>query len=181
MNNSRLERYYNDVGKKELKKYFKLDNIMKIPKLQKISINSSSKEAVINNKVIDKIYNEITAITGQKPVLTKAKKSIAAFKLRQGMTIGCKVTLRKNAMYEFLDKLVNVVLPRVRDFKGLNAENFDSRGNISLGIREQIAFPEINYDQIEQIRGMNITIVTSATNDEEAKFLLKIFNLPFYN
>lgn len=181
MTNSRLEKHYNTVSRKELKKHFSFKNDMQIPKLKKISINVSVKEAITDSKVMDKVYDEIMAITGQKPLITKAKKSIAAFKLREGMKIGCKVTLRKSIMYEFLDRLVNIALPRVRDFKGLSSKQFDSSGNFSLGIKEQIVFPEVDYNKIDKIRGMNIVIVTSTNNNEEAKFLLKTFNLPFYN
>jgi large subunit ribosomal protein L5 len=181
MANSRLEKHYSTVSKKELKEHFKFKNDMQIPRLKKISINVSVKDAVTDSKVIDKVYDEIMAITGQKPVITKAKKSIATFKLREGMKIGCKVTLRKTIMYEFLDRLINIALPRVRDFKGLSSKQFDGNGNFSLGIKEQIVFPEVDYNKIDKIRGMNIIIVTSTNSNEEAKFLLKTFNLPFYN
>lgn len=181
MTNSRLEKHYNTVSIKELKKRFGFQNDMRIPKLTKISINVSIKEAITDPKAIDKVHNELMAITGQKPIVTHAKKSIAAFKLRQGMRIGCKVTLRKTMMYEFLDRLINIALPRVRDFKGLSSKQFDGNGNFSLGIREQIIFPEIDYNKIDKIRGMNIVIVTSSNQNEEAKCLLETFNIPFYN
>jgi large subunit ribosomal protein L5 len=169
------------VGRKELKDNFKFKNDMQIPKLKKIVVNVSAKEAVGDSKVIDKVYEELMLITGQKPVVTKAKKSIATFKLREGMKIGCKVTLRKKIMYEFLDRLVNIALPRVRDFRGFNAKQFDGKGNFSLGIEEQIVFPEIDYNKIDKIRGMNVVIVTSTNKNDEAKFLLKTFNMPFFN
>lgn len=178
---ARLEKHYHMVGKKQLQNHFCFKNVMQVPKIIKISINVSVKDAVADSKVINKISGEIMQITGQTPVVTRAKKSISGFKLRQGMKIGCKVTLRKRLMYEFLDRLVNIALPRVRDFKGLNANQFDGNGNFSLGIREQIIFPEIDYNAVDKIRGMNIVIVTSAKNNDEAKYLLKTFNLPFYN
>ena len=181
MVSSRLEKHYNKVSAPQLKKHFNFKNDMQVPRLKKISINVSIKDAVNDSKAIDKIYEEIMAISGQKPAITKAKKSIAGFKLREGMKIGCKVTLRKTMMYEFLDRLINIALPRVRDFKGLSAKQFDGNGNFCLGIKEQIVFPEIDYNKVDKIRGMNIVIVTSTNNNEEAKFLLKTFNLPFYN
>ncbi|MSO13357.1 50S ribosomal protein L5 [Candidatus Aquarickettsia rohweri] len=181
MVSSRLEKHYNTVSTPQLKKHFDFKNDMQVPKLKKISINISVKDAVNDSKIIDKIYEELMVISGQKPVVTKAKKSIAGFKLRQGMKIGCKVTLRKTMMYEFLDRLINIALPRVRDFKGLSFKQFDGNGNFCLGIKEQIVFPEIDYNKIDKIRGMNIVIVTSTNSNEEAKFLLKTFNLPFYN
>jgi len=181
MTSSRLETHYKHFSRKELKDRFSFKNDMQIPKLKKISVNVSTRDAIVDPKIIDKICHEIMAITGQKPVITKAKKSIAAFKLRKGMSIGCKVTLRRTVMYEFLDRLINIALPRVRDFKGLSTRQFDGKGNFSLGIKEQIIFPEIDYNNISKIRGMNVVIVTSARNDEESKFLLKTFNLPFYN
>lgn len=181
MVNSRLEKHYNTVSTTQLKKHFDFKNDMKVPKLKKISINISVKDAVNDSKAIDKIFEELMVISGQKPVITKAKKSIAGFKLREGMKIGCKVTLRKTMMYEFLDRLINIALPRVRDFKGLSVKQFDGNGNFCLGIKEQIVFPEIDYNKIDKIRGMNIVIVTSTNSNEEAKFLLKTFNLPFYN
>lgn len=178
---ARLEIHYHKTGKKQLQEHFRFKNVMQIPKIQKISINVSVKDAITDSKIIDKVYSDIMNITGQKPLITRAKKSIAGFKLRQGTKIGCKVTLRKTIMYEFLDRLVNVALPRVRDFKGLNAQQFDGNGNFALGIKEQIIFPEIDYNKIDKIRGMNIVIVTSTKNNNEAKYLLKTFNLPFYN
>lgn len=181
MTSSRLEKHYKEVSRKQLKEHFKFKNDMQVPKLEKISINVSVKEATTDSKVIDKVYDEVMAITGQRPLVTKAKKSIAAFKLREGMKIGCKVTLRKTMMYEFLDRLITIALPRVRDFKGFSSKQFDGNGNFSLGIKEQIVFPEVDYNKIDKIRGMNIVIITSTNSNEEAKFLLKTFNLPFYN
>jgi large subunit ribosomal protein L5 len=181
MTRARLEEHYIKVGKKQLQDKFEFKNQMQIPKLEKIIVNISVKEAVSDTKVIDKVYEDLMVITGQKPVVTKAKKSIAGFKLRQGMKIGCKVTLRKKMMYEFLDRLVNLALPRVRDFKGLSSKQFDGKGNFSLGIKEQIVFPEIDYNKVDKIRGMNIVIVTSTDVNEEAKFLLETFNVPFLN
>lgn len=178
---SRLERYYKEHSVSKLKQQFGFKNDMQVPRLVKISVNTSSKEYVNNPKAIDKAYEEINLITGQKPVITMAKKSIAAFKLRKGMKLGCKVTLRKTIMYEFLDRLINIALPRVRDFNGLSAKQFDGNGNFCLGIKEQIIFPEIEYNSIDKIRGMNITIITSTRDNMEAKSLLQTFNLPFFN
>ena len=152
---------------------------MEIPSLQKIIINMGLGEAISDVKVLDSAANELLAISGQKPVITKARKSIAGFKLRTGMSIGCMVTLRKDRMYEFFDRLVNVALPRVKDFRGVSGKSFDGRGNYALGIKEQIIFPEINYDKIDKVRGMNIVIVTSAKSDEEGKVLLKYLGMPF--
>ena len=152
---------------------------MEIPSLQKIIINMGLGEAISDVKVLDSAANELLAISGQKPVITKARKSIAGFKLRSGMSIGCMVTLRKERMYEFFDRLVNVALPRVKDFRGVSGKSFDGRGNYALGIKEQIIFPEINYDKIDKVRGMNIVIVTSAKSDEEGKALLKSLGVPF--
>jgi large subunit ribosomal protein L5 len=162
-----------------LKKHFNYTNIMQVPKLEKIVINMGLGEAIQNIKILDSAMEEIAAITGQRPVITKAKRSIAQFKLRVGMPIGCMVTLRKERMYEFLNRLINVALPRVRDFRGFSPHAFDGRGNYSLGIREQIIFPEINYDKIDKIKGMNIVIVTTAKTDEEGRELLKLMGMPF--
>ena len=162
-------------------KDFNFRNVMEVPKLEKIVINMGLGEAIQNVKILDSAVVEMAAIAGQKPVITKAKKSIASFKLRQGMPIGCMVTLRRDKMYEFLDRLVNVSLPRVRDFKGVSAKAFDGNGNYSLGVKEQLIFPEINYDKVDKIKGMNITIVTSARNDEEGRALLKLMGMPFRN
>ena len=181
MSRPRLEEYYTKTGRKKIKKQFGFTNDLQVPKLEKIVVSICAKEAVGDSKVIDKVCEDLMVITGQKPIVTKAKKSIAGFKLRQGMKIGCKVTLRKKMMYEFLDRLINIALPRVRDFKGLSSRQFDGRGNFSLGIKEQIVFPEVDYNKIDKIRGMNIVITTSTPVNEEAKFLLQIFNMPFLN
>jgi large subunit ribosomal protein L5 len=154
---------------------------MEVPKLEKIVINMGLGEAIQNVKILDSAAQELSQITGQKSVITKAKKSIAQFKLRTGMPIGCMVTLRKERMYEFFNRLVNIALPRVRDFKGLSGKSFDGRGNYALGIREQLIFPEIHYDKIDKIKGMNIVIVTTAKTDEEGKELLKLLGMPFRN
>jgi len=172
--------YTNDIIPK-LQAEYSYKNIMQIPKIQKIVVNMGLGEAIQNVKIIDSAAVELNAITGQKSVITKAKKSIASFKLRQGMPIGCMVTLRREKMYEFLDKLVNVSLARVRDFKGVSGKAFDGKGNYTLGIKEQLIFPEISYDSGDKIKGLNITIVTSAKTDEEAKSLLKHFGMPFRN
>ena len=181
MKKARLEEHYIKYAKKKLKEEFGYKNIMQIPYIEKIVLSMALKDAVQNSKVIDNALNDLMLITGQKPIVTTAKKSIAGFKLRQGMKIGCKVTLRRRIMFEFLDRLVNIALPRVRDFKGLNSKQFDKKGNYSMGIKEQIVFPEIDYDKTDVIRGMNIVIVTTANTDKEAKSLLKTFNLPFIN
>ena len=160
---------------------FNYKNKFEVPKLTKVVINIGVGEAVKDSKKIDSAIKEITAISGQKPVVTRAKKAIATFKLREGMPIGVKVTLRKSHMYEFIDRLINVALPRVRDFRGLNGKSFDGNGNYSLGLKEQIVFPEIDYDKIDTIRGMDICVVTSAKSDEEGKELLKNFDFPFIN
>ena len=160
---------------------FNYKNKFEVPKLTKVVINIGVGEAVKDSKKIDAAIKEITAISGQKPVITRAKKAIATFKLREGMPIGVKVTLRKSHMYEFIDRLINVALPRVRDFRGLNGKSFDGNGNYSLGLKEQIVFPEIDYDNIDTIRGMDICVVTSAKSDEEGKELLKNFDFPFIN
>jgi large subunit ribosomal protein L5 len=156
-------------------------NRMQVPRIEKIVLNIGLGEAIHNNKLMEAAVEELAAIAGQKPVITRARKSIAAFKLREGMPIGCMVTLRRQRMYDFLQKLVNVALPRVRDFRGVSGKAFDGRGNYTLGIREHIIFPEIDYDKIEQIKGMNITVVTSAQNDEEGKELLRLLGMPFRN
>ena len=160
---------------------FNYKNKFEVPKLTKVVINIGVGEAVKDSKKIDSAIKEITAISGQKPVITRAKKAIATFKLREGLPIGVKVTLRKSHMYEFIDRLINVALPRVRDFRGLNGKSFDGNGNYSLGLKEQIVFPEIDYDNIDTIRGMDICVVTSAKSDEEGKELLKNFDFPFIN
>jgi large subunit ribosomal protein L5 len=154
---------------------------MEVPKIEKVVLNMGLGEAVSNNKLVDSAVEELKLISGQKPVVTKAKKSIAAFKLRQGMPIGCMVTLRKEKMYDFLTRLINIALPRVKDFKGISGKSFDGSGNYTLGIREQIIFPEIVYDKIDKVKGLNISIVTTAKTDNEAKELLKMFGMPFRN
>jgi large subunit ribosomal protein L5 len=164
-----------------LMKRFSYQNRMEVPRLEKIVINMGLGEAIQNIKILDSAVQELSQITGQKPIITKAKKSIAQFKLRTGMPIGCMVTLRKEKMYEFFNRLVNVALPRVRDFKGVSGKSFDGRGNYSLGIREQLIFPEIHYDKIDKVKGMNIIIVTTAKTDEEGKELLKLLGMPFRN
>jgi len=175
----RLQEKYKKEVVPALMDKFGYKNIMQAPKLEKIVINMGVGEAKDNPKVLESAVNDLTIITGQKPVLTRAKKSIANFKLRENMAIGCKVTLRKQYMYEFADKLMNVALPRVRDFSGVSDKSFDGRGNYSLGIKEQLIFPEIEYDKIDKVRGMDIVFVTTANTDEEAKELLRLFGMPF--
>jgi len=176
---SRLKERYNREITAKLMKEFGYTNPMQVPRLEKLLINMGLGEAIQNIKVLDSAMEEIKAITGQKPVATKARRSIANFKLRKGMPIGCMVTLRRERMYEFFDRLVNIALPRVRDFKGVSGKSFDGRGNYSLGIREQIIFPEIDYDKIDKIKGLNIIIVTTAKTDEEGKALLRLLGMPF--
>jgi large subunit ribosomal protein L5 len=175
----RLKKQYSDVIASRLMKTLQLKNIMQVPRLEKIVINCCVKEAVGNPKVLDTTFEDIMAITGQKPVYTKARKAIAAFKIRAGNTLGVTVTIRRARMYEFLDRLMNVALPRVRDFRGVSPKAFDGRGNYSLGLREQIIFPEINYDKVDKVRGMTVTINTSATTDEHARALLAELGMPF--
>lgn len=176
---SRLkEKYQNEVIKAMMEK-FNYNNIMQVPKLEKVVVNVGVGEAIQNSKALDATVSDITTITGQRPVITKAKKSIAAFKLREGMKIGCKVTLRGDRMYHFVDKLFNIALPRVRDFRGVSPKSFDGRGNYSMGIKEQLIFPEIEYDKIDKVRGMDIIFVTTAKTDEEARELLKLMGMPF--
>ncbi len=174
------ERYTKKI-KPELQKTYNYKNVHLIPSIEKIVINMGVGEGVADSKVINHALNDLTLISGQKPIVTTAKKSIAVYKLREGMKIGCKVTLRKDRMYDFLERLVYVALPRVKEFKGFNAKSFDGRGNFTFGIKEQIVFPEINYDRIDILRGMDITIVTTCPSDEEAKSLLVGFDLPFIN
>jgi large subunit ribosomal protein L5 len=176
---ARLEKKYVSEIRGNLKEKFSLKNIFEVPKLNKIVVNMGVGEAVSDSKIINKAIEDLSLITGQKPVVTQAKKSIAGFKLRKGLSIGCKVTLRKKRMFEFLDRLIFIALPRVRDFKGLSKKSFDGNGNFSIGIKEQIIFPEIDYDKIDKIRGMDITIATTTTNQDYAYELLKSFNLPF--
>ena len=175
----RLEERYTKEIKDALMKKFSYKSVMQIPKLDKVVINIGLGEAKENSKVIDSAMNDLALITGQKPVVTKAKKSVASFKVREGMNIGCKVTLRGSKMYEFVDRLFNAALPRVRDFRGINPNSFDGRGNYSMGIKEQLIFPEIDYDKIDKIRGMDIIFVTTANTDEEARELLTLMGAPF--
>ena len=178
---ARLQDHYKKVVRDALTKEFGYTNPMQVPKLDKIVINMGVGEATADSKKINLAVAELTAIAGQKPVITKARKSIATFKLREGMAIGCKVTLRKQHMYEFLDRLVNIALPRVRDFRGISGKSFDGRGNYTLGLKEQLVFPEIDYDKVDKVRGMDIVICTTAKTDAEAKALLKGFDMPFNN
>jgi large subunit ribosomal protein L5 len=178
---ARLKEVYTQEIIPQLMKEFGYKNVMQVPRLEKIVVNMGLGEAIQNVKILDSAADEIATITGQKAVITKAKKSIASFKLRQGMPIGCMVTLRKDRMYEFIDRLMNISLPRVRDFKGVSAKGFDGRGNYSLGIKEQLIFPEIDYDKVDKVKGLNISIVTTAKTDEEGRALLKIMGMPFRN
>jgi large subunit ribosomal protein L5 len=177
----RMKTRYREVSRKRLRDQFKYTNDMQIPRLEKIVINMGVGEAVADSKKLKSAMDALALISGQKPVATKSKKSIAQFKLREGMSIGCKVTLRKGRMYEFIDRLVTIALPRVKDFRGLNGRSFDGRGNFAMGLKEHIVFPEINYDTIDQIWGMDIIVCTTARTDEEAKALLKEFDFPFRN
>jgi large subunit ribosomal protein L5 len=176
---ARLKEKYKKEIAPALAKEFGIENPMAIPKVEKVVVNMGIGEAIANSKVLDTAVEELKSVTGQKPVVTKAKKSIAAFKLRQGMNIGTMVTLRGERMYEFLDRLISVALPRVRDFRGISAKAFDGRGNYTLGIREQLIFPEIDFNKVEKTRGMNISIVTTAQTDEQARSLLKALGMPF--
>ncbi len=178
---TRLETYYKETVVPLMMKEFGYKNVMEVPKLVKIGLNMGVGEAVGNKKIMVNATSDMEKITGQKALVTYAKKSVAGFKIRDGWPIGCKVTLRRNKMYEFFDRLVNVSIPRIRDFRGLNAKSFDGRGNYSMGIKEQIIFPEIEYDKIDTIRGMDITFVTTAKSDKEAKALLSAFSFPFKN
>jgi len=176
---ARLKELYENEIVDAMTKKFEYKNVMEVPKLVKIVVNMGVGEAKDNAKLLDSAVADMETITGQKAIITKAKKSIANFKIREGMSIGCKTTLRGNKMYEFADRLINLALPRVRDFRGVNANGFDGRGNFSLGIREQLIFPEIEYDKIDKVRGLDITFVTTAKTDEEARELLRLFNMPF--
>jgi large subunit ribosomal protein L5 len=178
---AKMKDVYQEKAVPALMKRFGYQNRMEVPRLDKIVINMGLGEAIQNIKILDSAVQELSQITGQKPIITKAKKSIAQFKLRTGMPIGCMVTLRKERMNEFFSRLVNIALPRVRDFKGVSGKSFDGRGNYSLGIREQLIFPEIHYDKIDKVKGMNIIIVTTAKTDEEGKELLKLLGMPFRN
>ncbi|AQL55555.1 50S ribosomal protein L5 [Abyssicoccus albus] len=176
---TRLHDKYKETITKELMNKFNYDSVMEVPKIEKIVVNMGIGDAVQNAKVLDTAVEELQAITGQKPLITKAKKSIATFRLREGMPIGAKVTLRGERMYEFLDKLISVSLPRVRDFRGISKKAFDGRGNYTLGVKEQLIFPEIDYDKVSKVRGMDIVIVTTANTDEESRELLTQFGMPF--
>lgn len=176
---TRLQQYYREEVVPRLQAQFGYQNVMQVPRLLKITLNMGVGEAVSDKKVLDNAMNDLTLIGGQKPVVTLARKSIAGFKIREGWPIGCKVTLRRERMYEFFDRLVNIAIPRIRDFRGLSARAFDGRGNYSLGVREQIMFPEIDYDKIDALRGLDIAITTSAATDEEGRALLAAFNFPF--
>ena len=176
---ARLRQFYEESVRKTLQDQFNYTNPLEVPRLKKIVINMGAGEAAQDAKKIEGAVSDLTAISGQKPIVTKAKKSIAAFKLRENQVVGCKVTLRKDRMYEFLDRLVTIALPRVRDFRGLNGKSFDGNGNYAMGLKEQIVFPEINYDRVDRVRGMDIVFVTTAKSDEECKALLKAFDMPF--
>jgi len=176
---SRLQDFYRETVVGQLMEKFGYSNVMQVPRIEKITINMGVGEAVADKKVIEKAVGDLTQIAGQKPIVTKARKSVASFKIRDGYPIGTKVTLRRERMYEFLDRLISVALPRVRDFRGISPKSFDGRGNFNMGVREQIIFPEINYDQVDAIRGMDIAISTSARSDEEGKALLEAFGFPF--
>ncbi|MGC3982121.1 MAG: 50S ribosomal protein L5 [Steroidobacteraceae bacterium] len=176
---ARLEQVYKEKLVSELKQKLELANVMQVPKITKITVNMGVGEAVADKKIMDNAVGDLTKITGQKPLVTRARKSVATFKVRDGQAIGCKVTLRGARMYEFLDRLITIALPRVRDFRGVSARAFDGRGNYNFGVKEQIIFPEIAYDQIDAIRGMDITITTTATDDKQGRALLEAFNFPF--
>lgn len=178
---SRLQEQYEKELAPKLAKSLGFENRFQVPKLLKIVVSMGVKEGVVDSKAVDKAAEELMLITGQKPVITKAKKAIAAFKLREGLPIGCKVTLRKSMMYDFMDRFINIALPRVKDFRGLSPKKFDGKGNYAVGLREHLIFPEINYDKVDKIRGMNIVFVTTAKTNEEALELLKLFNFPFTN
>jgi large subunit ribosomal protein L5 len=176
---SRLQEYYQETVVPQLMKELGIDNVMRVPKITKITLNMGVGEAVADKKVMERATEDMMLIAGQQPIVTKSRKSVASFKIRDGWPVGCKVTLRRERMYEFMDRLVNVAIPRIRDFRGLNRRSFDGHGNYSMGVKEQIMFPEIDYDQIDMIRGMDITITTTAKSDEEALALLQAFNFPF--
>ncbi len=176
---ARLQQVYSETVVPKLRERFGIKNVMEVPRITKITLNMGVGEATTDKKVIEKAVSDMTRIAGQKPVVTVARKSIATFKIRDGYPIGCKVTLRRERMYEFLDRLVNIAIPRIRDFRGLNGRSFDGRGNYNMGVQEQIIFPEIDYDQIDAIRGLDIAISTTARNDEEGRALLEAFEFPF--
>ena len=176
---ARLQEYYREKIVPQLRKDLAVENPMQVPRISKITVNMGVGEAVADRKVMDAAVADLTKITGQKPLVTKSRKSIASFKLREGLAIGCKVTLRGARMYEFLDRLISIAMPRIRDFRGVSPRAFDGRGNYTLGVREQIIFPEIQYDQIDQVRGMDITITTTAVDNKQGRALLEAFNFPF--
>jgi large subunit ribosomal protein L5 len=178
---TRLHEEYKNKIKAEMLEKFGYDNVMQVPRIEKVVLNMGVGEAVQDSKKVQAAVADLTLIAGQKPVVTRAKKSIAGFKLREGMPIGAKVTLRRDRMFEFVDRLINIALPRVRDFRGLNPRSFDGRGNYSMGLKEQIVFPEIDYDKVDTIRGLDIIVVTTASTDDEARELLRGFNFPFVN
>jgi len=178
---SRLQDTYRDTIVKQLMDQFGYKSVMEVPHIEKITLNMGVGEALADKKVMEHAVSDMTQISGQKPVVTKARKSVAGFKVREGYPIGCKVTLRRDRMYDFLERLISISIPRIRDFRGLNSKSFDGRGNYSMGVKEQIMFPEIDYDKIDAIRGMDITITTSAKTDEEGRALLTAFNFPFKN
>jgi large subunit ribosomal protein L5 len=178
---ARLQHYYRETVAPKLREQFSYRNVMEVPRITKITLNMGVGEAVADKKIMEHAVGNLTQIAGQKPIVTLSRKSIAGFKIREGWPIGCKVTLRRDRMYEFLDRLVNIAIPRIRDFRGFSARAFDGRGNYSLGVREQIIFPEIDYDKIDAIRGLDITITTTARTDEEGRALLAAFNFPFRN
>ena len=176
---ARLREFYKDTVVKQLQEQFEYKSVMEVPRITKITLNMGVGEALADKKVMEHAVSDMTKISGQKPIVTNARKSIAGFKVREGWPIGCKVTWRKERMYEFLDRLISIAIPRVRDFRGLSPKSFDRQGNYSMGVQEQIIFPEINYDEIDALRGMDIVITTSARNPEEGKALLEAFNFPF--
>lgn len=178
---ARLQEFYKDSVTKQLMEQFGYRSVMEVPRIKKITLNMGVGEAVADKKIMDNAVGDMQKIAGQKPIVTKSRKSIAGFKIREGYPIGCMVTLRRKQMYEFMDRLVSIAIPRVRDFRGLSGKSFDGRGNFNMGVREQIIFPEIEYDKIDALRGMNITITTSAKTDEEARALLAAFKFPFKN
>ncbi len=178
---ARLQEHYEQNIASQLRDELGLENVMQIPRITKITLNMGVGEAIGNKKILESATNDLMQISGQKPVVTKARKSVANFKVREGWPIGCKVTLRRERMYEFLDRLISVAIPRIRDFRGLSPKSFDGRGNFSLGLREQIVFAEIDYDKVDEVRGLDVTITTSARNDDEARALLKAFNFPIRN
>ena len=176
---ARLQKIYREKIVSDLQKSLELPNVMQVPKITKITVNMGVGEAVADKKIMDNAVGDLTKITGQKPLVTRARKSVATFKVRDGQAIGCKVTLRGDRMYEFLDRLISIAMPRIRDFRGVSARSFDGRGNYNFGVKEQIIFPEIAYDQIDAIRGMDITITTTAADDNQGRALLEAFNFPF--